>query len=112
MPIVLVRSKANPEQIRSMLEMLGTYIKLAVDVERGILAGGGALHADCEAVLLEDGSRQESVWGADWVPSSRKVHFEALINLRPRQGNRSMRIEDPALQSRVEAVVRALLEIG
>jgi len=42
-----------------MLEALGTYIKLAVDVVRGIFAGGGEYHADCEAVLLEDGSVQE-----------------------------------------------------
>ena len=45
-------------------------MKLAVDLERRILAGGGALHADCEAVLLGAGSRQEDVWGADWVPRS------------------------------------------
>jgi hypothetical protein len=43
--------------MEEMLQVLGTYIKLAVDLERGILAGGGVLHADCEAVLLEDGSR-------------------------------------------------------
>jgi hypothetical protein len=45
-----------------MLEELETYIKLAVDVERNILAGGGEYHADCEEVLLENGSRQEDIW--------------------------------------------------
>nr|WP_277989900.1 DUF5674 family protein [Phormidium pseudopriestleyi] len=43
-----------------MLETLDDYIKLAVDIERKILAGGGELHADCEAVLLENGSKQAS----------------------------------------------------
>ena len=33
--------------------------ELAVDIERCILAGGGAMHADCEAVLLNDGGKQE-----------------------------------------------------
>lgn len=60
-------------------------MKLAVDLERGILAGGGALHADCEAALLEDGSRQEDVWGADWIPGAQQVTFESLINIRPRR---------------------------
>jgi hypothetical protein len=46
-----------------MLQALGTYIKLAVDIRRGILAGGGVMHADCEVALLEDGSQQEDVWG-------------------------------------------------
>ena len=30
-----------------MLEAQGAYIKLAVDIERGIIAGGGEYHADC-----------------------------------------------------------------
>jgi hypothetical protein len=59
--------------MEEMLVTLGTYIKLAVDVQQGILAGGGVLHADCEAVLLEAGSQQRDVWGADWNPSAREV---------------------------------------
>lgn len=39
--IHIVRSRATPEQMEQMLETLGIYIKLAVDLERGILAGGG-----------------------------------------------------------------------
>ena len=54
--IHFIRDPATSDQMQEMLEMLETYVKLAVDIERGILAGGGAMHADCEAVLLEDGS--------------------------------------------------------
>ena len=43
--------------LMEMLQSLGSYVKLAVDVRREVLAGGGELHADCEQVLLEDGSR-------------------------------------------------------
>lgn len=46
--IHIIRTHATRQQIDEMLESLGTYIKLAVDIERGILAGGGALHADCD----------------------------------------------------------------
>lgn len=94
MKIHITRSRATEAQIREMLEGLETYIKLAVDVERSILAGGGEYHADCEEVLLEDGSRQEDIWGADWHPESQVVDFGALINIRPHQGNRGMEIED------------------
>ncbi|MBM4432002.1 MAG: hypothetical protein FJ026_16885 [Chloroflexi bacterium] len=93
-----------------MLQTLGFYVKLAVDVGREVLAGGGELHADCEWVLLEDGSRQEDIWGADWLPFSQEVQFEALINIRPRQSNLSMTILDPAIRARVETIVRQLLE--
>lgn len=54
--IHLLSSKASPEEVLEMLESLGSYIKLAVDVKRRIVAGGGALHADCEAVLLQNES--------------------------------------------------------
>ena len=53
--ILIIRDRATKAQIDEMLDAHRFYIKLAVDIERGILAGGGELHADCEAVLLEDG---------------------------------------------------------
>ena len=93
-----------------MLDILEDYIKLAVDIKRNILAGGGILHADCEAVLLEDGSKQEDIWGADWIPQTKEVRFEALINIRPRQNNRSMDIQNSAIRTQVEAITRQLLE--
>lgn len=93
-----------------MLEALEMYVKVAVDINRGVLAGGGALHADCEAVLLDDGSAQDDIWGADWIPVSQQVRFEALINIRPRQNNFSLTILDRDIRERMERVVRDLLE--
>ena len=102
--IYIIREHATPEQIKEMLEMLQTYIKLAVDIERGILAGGGVMHADCEAVLLEAGSQQEHIWGVDWNPSTQQVTFELLINIRPRQQNPSMEILDPKICKQVAGI--------
>ncbi|MBL8098762.1 MAG: hypothetical protein JNK81_06245 [Anaerolineales bacterium] len=107
--IHIIREKASQQQIQEMMQMLQTYIKLAVDVEREVLAGGGAMHADCEAMLLEDGSLQEFIWGADWNPETQEVTFESLINIRPRQNNRSLELQDPILRSKVEKVTRKLL---
>jgi len=104
--IHLIRERATAEQVHEMLEVLQTYIKLAVDVRRNIVAGGGGMHADCEAALLEDGSQQADVWGADWIPKSRDVRFESLINIRPKQGNRKMAIEDVSLRQTIEQIVR------
>lgn len=94
-----------------MLRTLDSYVKLAVDIKRKVVAGGGMLHADCEAVLLEDGSKQNDIWGADWLPDSKEVRFEALINIRPKQNNRSMVIENEAIRRKVEKIVRERLKI-
>lgn len=112
MALLLIEHPAAGDQIASMLEELDTYIKVAVDVARGILAGGCEYHADCEEVLLRAGSRQEDVWGADWYPETRIVGFESLINIRPRQGNRRLEIENPDLRRQVEAIVVRLLGGG
>ena len=50
------------------------------------------------------------IWGADWIPVSQQVKFEALINIRPQLNNFSMTILDRDIRERVERVVRDLLE--
>jgi len=49
---------------------------------------------------------------ADWYPETRTVTFGALINIRPRQNNRSMEIQDPGVRMRVERVIRTLFDEG
>jgi hypothetical protein len=106
MNIHIIKNKVSGSVIKEMLEALDSYIKLAVDIKRKVLAGGGMLHADCEAILIDDGSKQEDIWGADWLPDSKEVRFEALINIRPRHNNRSMLIEDEKIRKKVEEIVR------
>ncbi|MBC8184474.1 hypothetical protein H8E88_25550 [candidate division KSB1 bacterium] len=110
-----IRAQATPKQMAEMMETLDTYIKLAVDVRQEILAGGGTMHADCEAALLKEGCAQVDIWGADWNPSIQEVTYESLINIRPRQNNRKMEIEDPELRQKIERIVTKLLggvEVG
>lgn len=105
----VIRTQATQEQMGEMLQTLKTYVKLAVDLQKGILAGGGEMHADCEELLLDEGSIQEDVWGADWYPASQEVKYESLINIRPRQNNRSMEIQDPSIRTRVAQIAQNLL---
>ncbi len=109
--ILIIRKLATKEQIAQMSEQFGSkFIKLAVDVNRKILAGGGELHSDCEQVLLEDGSQQVDVWGADWHPDTKTITFESLINIRPRQQNFGLEVQDSTLRDKIEKIVRKLME--
>ena len=67
------------------------------------------MHADCEAVLLDDGSAQDDLWGANWYPADQSIEFESLINIRPAQSNRSIVLQDEALRRAVEEITRKLL---
>ena len=110
MMIHFIAQQATPKQIEEMLETFGDTIKLAVDVKKGVLSGGGEFHADCGAVLLQEGSEQEDIWGADWFPKTREIRFVALVNVRPRQKNRSLEIQEADLRHQVETVIRGILE--
>ena len=110
MEIQIVTDKLPKEQVLALAQdTFGDMVKVVVDIRQGILAGGGVLHADCEAVLLDEGSRQEDIWGADWVPETQQIQYEALINIRPRQNNPSMVILDPSIRDRVGEIMHGLL---
>lgn len=108
--IHVLKEKTTPTQIQEMLQEYEGMIKIVVDIRRRILSGGGEMHADCESVLLEDGSEQDDLWGANWYPSEQRIEFESLINIRPRLGNRNILIQDENLRKQVESVTRELLE--
>ncbi len=69
----------------------GDMTKGVVDVEKEIVAIDAELHADLETLLLENGSRQEQLWGINLYPDENGedfIEFDSLINIRPRQNNR------------------------
>ena len=106
---IILGEKPTSEQVEEMLKEYETMIKIVVDIRRRILAGGGEMHSDCEAILLEDGSEQDDLWGANWYPASREIVFESLINIRPRLGNRSILIQSEEIRQKVESVTREIL---
>ena len=107
--IYLLKSQATPAQLHDMLQEYESMVKLVVDIRRRILAAGAEMHADCEDVLLEDGSEQDDLWGANWYPAEQRVAFESLINIRPRLGNRGILIQDEKIRKQVEVVTREIL---
>ena len=107
--INILRGRATPEQVAGMLNEYETMIKIVVDIRRRILAGGGEMHSDCESLLLEDGSEQDDLWGANWYPAEQRIVFESLINIRPRLGNRNILIKNEELRQQLESVTREIL---
>jgi hypothetical protein len=107
--ILLLTEKATSDQVYAMLEEYGSMIKIIVDIRRKRLAGGGEMHADCEQFLLEHGSEQDDLWGANWYPAEQRIEFESLTNIRPRLGNRSIIIQSEEIRQAVETVTRQIL---
>ncbi|MEA3247722.1 MAG: DUF5674 family protein [Gemmatimonadota bacterium] len=90
----------------------GDMVKAVVDLERGLMVVGGEMHADEEAALLDDGARQEHLWGINLYPGSDGdafVEFDSMINVRPRAGNRSRSVENPQVQAAIRTLVGRLV---
>ncbi len=107
--ILIVRIKAGKEEIKTMAEDLKGYIKVVVDIERGILAGGGKRHVDAEQMLLEDGSRQYDLWGGGYDMDTNEIDYNSMINVRPGQGNLSRDVVDPAIRREFDIIVNKLI---
>lgn len=114
--IVLVRERIEPSELRRLTQAFFVdMVKYVVDVERGVAAVGGELHVDGADVLLEDGSLQEDLWGANYYPGRGPddcIEYVSLINIRPAHGNRSMEVEDPATRARIRELTTVLIGTG
>lgn len=94
-------------------EGFGDMVKGVVDIEKGIMAIGGELHSDEEAILLSSGSKQENLWGINLYPQKKDeelIEFDSVINLKPAQGNRSRGIENPQIQKRIKEIVERFIK--
>jgi hypothetical protein len=114
--IVIVERRIEPAELaRLVLLHFEDMVKYVVDVERRIAAVGGELHADAEQLLLQSGSRQADLWGANYYPGQGPeecIEYTSLINIRPAQENRSMLIADPGLRERIREITFALIGEG
>ncbi len=97
------------DEIRALAQArFGDMIKGVVDLERGILLLDADLHADEEASLLADGSKQVDLWGINLYPDVAGedwLEFGSMINLRPSSGNRSRGVDDPITRAAIAAFV-------
>lgn len=113
MAIQIVKESISRADLKDIAKnQFGDLVKAVVDVEKKIMAVGGELHADEEAILLEQGSEQANLWGVNfYVEQSGKdwIEFNSMINVRPSQGNRSRGVESAELREKIEAVVSQLV---
>lgn len=94
-------------------QQFGSLVKVVADVGREFMAVGGELHADEEAILIEDGSRQEDLWGINLYPEKSDeewIEFDSMINVRPSQGNSSRGVENGGTRDKIKEVVSKLVK--
>lgn len=99
--------------VKMQEHFFGDMVKGVVDVDRKLVALDAELHSDLESLLLSDGSEQENLWGINLYPELEGedfLEFDSLINIRPRQGNRSRDVEDETIRKQIIDIINTLIQ--
>ena len=71
------------------------------------------LHADEEAFLMNQGSEQKNLWGISLYPEFKNeddfIEFDAMINIRPSQENKTRGVDNLNTQKRIRKIVNKLV---
>lgn len=101
---------------QELIEKYSNYfkglIKVVVDIKKEVIALDAELHADLEAHLLENSSKQDDLWGINLYPQKEKrdfIEYTSLINIRPHQDNPAMEVKSPAIRDKINAIVDKLI---
>ncbi|EKD62702.1 MAG: hypothetical protein ACD_52C00087G0006 [uncultured bacterium] len=107
--LLIIKKKATKDQIKNMAQDFDGYIKVVVDVDQEMLAGGGQRHFEGEQKLLQEGSRQENLWGGGIDLESREIDYNSIINLRPNRNNPGRDIMSADIRKKFDMIVKELL---
>ena len=106
--VILDKPITREELVRLAENFYGDMIKGVVDVDQELLALDAELHSDLEGLLLKEGSQLEALWGINLYPEADDedfLEFDTLINIKPRQGNRSRDVENEEIRERIRTIV-------
>lgn len=113
MEIKVVKEPIPKRELTAIAEhQFGNLVKAVVDIETGIMAIGGELHADEEALLLSQGSKQEHLWGINLYPGKPEeswLEFDSMINIRPSANNASRYVDNAEIRKKIQEMVARLV---
>jgi thymidylate synthase len=114
MTIEIIKKQIKLKELENLAQkQFGDLIKMVVDIEKEIIAMGGELHADEEVALMtEQGSKRENIWGINFYPKKSKeewIEFDSMINIKPSFGNRSRNVENSEIREKIKKIIEKLV---
>ena len=103
-------------ELSAMAEkMYGSLVKVDVDIVKNIFIVDMGMHADGEAYLMDNGSKQKDIWGLNLHPTDYGtddfIEFDSMINIRPSQGNASKEVLDPAIRNQIITLIQEVVHV-
>lgn len=94
----MIITKVDPftkEEIEKLRDVFDTYIKTVIDIKKKTCSAGMERHFEGEKVLLDQGSKQNDLWGGGIDLETKTIDFNSFINIRPNDNNTSNEIQNP-----------------
>jgi hypothetical protein len=110
----IINEKIKMSELTQMAKnTFGVLVKAVVDVDRELIAIDAELHSDLETLLLQDGSKQLSLWGINLYPEAdlqNFIEFDSMINMRPSQNNCSRGVENEAVRRQIKDIIAKMVD--
>jgi hypothetical protein len=109
--MITVKDTLSLSTLKEMSKkMFGNLVKAVVDIKREIMVVDADLHSDEESLLLNNGSKQEDIWGINIypeLPQKDRIEFDSMINLRPGLGNNSRGVDSLEIRKKIIKIVNS-----
>jgi hypothetical protein len=105
----MIITKSEPftkKEIAKLRELFDVYIKTVIDIKKKICCAGCDRHFESEKILLDDGSKQEDVWGGGLDIETKIIDCNAFVNIRPLDKNTSNEIQDANKRKKFEVLMK------
>ncbi|MDO8610478.1 MAG: DUF5674 family protein [bacterium] len=104
--IITKNTSYTKDEIKKLQELFDVYIKTVIDVKRKICSAGCDRHFDSEKILLDQGSKQEDLWGGGIDLETMSIDFNSMINIRPKHDNTSNEIQNSEIRKTYEELTK------
>lgn len=87
----------------------GDMVKAVIDIQSETIVWNTEMHVDAEQILLSEGSLQADLWGFNIYPDASEgnfIEFDSMINIRPKQGNRSRYVESQEIRDKILEILK------
>lgn len=106
--------KISLGEVKEMAEkMFGDLVKADVDIVKKVVIIDMEMHVDGEQELLENGSKQNDLWGINLKPefygTEKFIEFDSMINIRPSQNNPSRDVLDENVRAKIKEIIEQVV---
>ena len=104
--IITKKKPFTKDEIVHLRKVFDVYIKTVIDVKKKICSAGCDRHFESEKTLLNQGCKQEDIWGGGIDLETKIIDCNSFINIRPKQKNTSNEIQNEKVRKEYEKLTK------